>query len=227
LLERADRWLNLPVLSKSTVAMWTNAVRHNLEKVYGKGSPLLGTFPRVDGERFVVDPDRELRQRVSHLRRLVESLEIAPVTAVAERGRKIFIGHGRSQLWRELKDYIHDDLGLDYEEFNRESPAGFSTTERLKQMLSETSFAFLVMTAEEEHADKTVHARPNVVHEVGLFQGKLGFERSIVLLEEGCSEFSNIAGLTQIRFPLRDISARFHEVRRVLGRENIVGAESK
>ena len=37
---------------------------------------------------------------------------------------KIFIGHGRSHVWRELKDFIEDTLGLEYEEFNRISPAG-------------------------------------------------------------------------------------------------------
>jgi predicted nucleotide-binding protein len=41
----------------------------------------------------------------------------------------------------------------------------------------------------------------NVVHEAGLFQGRLGFERAIILLEEGCKSFSNIEGLGQIRFP--------------------------
>ncbi len=89
-------------------------------------------------------------------------------------------------------------------------------------MLNSASFAFLVMTAEEEHADSTVHARPNVIHEVGLFQGKLGMRRAIVLLEEGCIEFSNIAGLGQIRFPRGNISAAFEDVRRVLEREQVI-----
>jgi hypothetical protein len=35
-------------------------------------------------------------------------------------------------------------------------------------------------------------------HEVGLFQGRLGFEKAIVLLEDGCEEFSNIKGLVQM-----------------------------
>jgi predicted nucleotide-binding protein len=78
------------------------------------------------------------------------------------------------------------------------------------------------MTAEEEHLDATLHARPNVIHEVGLFQGHLGLTRAIVLLEEGCSEFSNIIGLSQIRFPHGDIRARFEEVRRVLEREGLL-----
>jgi len=68
-------------------------------------------------------------------------------------------------------------------------------------MLSQAAFAFLVLTAEEERGDGTLHACPNVIHEVGLFQGRLGLHRAIVMLEEGCSEFSNIIGLSQVRFP--------------------------
>lgn len=43
--------------------------------------------------------------------------------------------------------------------------------------------------------------------------------RAIVLLEEGCAEFSNIVGLSQIRFSKGDITARFEDIRRVLKRE--------
>ncbi|MBW7908588.1 MAG: nucleotide-binding protein [Kiritimatiellae bacterium] len=137
-------------------------------------------------------------------------------------GQKVFIGHGRSLVWRELKDFISDRLHLDWEEFNREPTAGISTTERLQTMLDSACVAFIIMTAEDQHADKSLHARENVIHEVGLFQGRLGFRRSLVLLEQGCTEFSNISGLSQIRFPAENISACFEEVRRVLEREGIV-----
>lgn len=72
------------------------------------------------------------------------------------------------------------------------------------------------MTGEDE-VDGKLRARENVVHEVGLFQGRLGFGRAIVLLEEGCEEFSNIQGLGQIRFPKGNISAKFEEIRAVRG----------
>ncbi|WP_019970239.1 TIR domain-containing protein [Mycobacterium sp. 141] len=65
-------------------------------------------------------------------------------------------------------------------------------------------------------------ARQNVIHEVGLFQGRLGFDKAIVMVEEGCDDFSNIHGLTQIRYPKGNISAKFHEIRGVLERENLV-----
>jgi predicted nucleotide-binding protein len=82
--------------------------------------------------------------------------------------------------------------------------------------------AFLVMTAEDEMADGSKVARDNVIHEVGLFQGRLGFDKAIVILEEGCEEFSNIHGLIQVRYPKGNISAKFHEVRALLEREGLV-----
>jgi predicted nucleotide-binding protein len=139
-------------------------------------------------------------------------------------GSRVFIGHGHSTDWRLLRDFIRDRVGLQFEEFNRVSPAGISNVARLRQMLDSASFAFLVLTAEDEHSDGKQHARMNVVHEVGLFQGRLGFERSIVLLEEDCEEFSNIDGLGQIRFPKGNIAAAFEQIREVLEREGLIRA---
>ena len=113
-------------------------------------------------------------------------------------------------------------LGLFHDEFNRVPTAGVVTTERLRQMTDQADMALLIMTAENQYADGTWHARENVVHEIGLFQGGLGFKKAIILLEEGCEEFSNIHGLVQIRFPKGNIKAAFEEIRQVLEREGII-----
>jgi hypothetical protein len=87
---------------------------------------------------------------------------------VTQSGRRVFIGHGGSPTWRVLKDFLWDELHLEWEEFNRDVVAGISTTERISHMLESAGFAFIVMTAEDTHADGTTHARENVVHEAGL-----------------------------------------------------------
>jgi len=161
------------------------------------------SFLRADIEKMILNKSTEERS---------SSLPLAA-------GKYVVIGHGQSETWRALKDFIQDRLKLPVDEFNRVSAAGMQTTERLSQMLNEAEMAFLVMTAEDQQLDGTVRARENVVHEIGLFQGRCGFNRAIVLLEEGCDEFSNLKGLIHIAFPKGKIGAAFEEIRRVVERE--------
>ena len=136
--------------------------------------------------------------------------------------KKYFIGHGRSLEWLKLKDFLENTLGLPYEEFNSIPQAGKITSIRLKEMLESCCMAFLIMTGEDEHTDGTLHARSNVIHEIGLFQAQLGYERAIILREEGCEVFSNIQGITYIEFPKADIEAAFEKIRGVLKRESMI-----
>jgi hypothetical protein len=129
---------------------------------------------------------------------------------------KIFIGHGRSRDWKELRDYLQKELNLECDDFEAVPTAGKSIKERLQEMLEEARFAFLVMTAEDEHKDDSRHARENVIHEVGLFQGKLGFERAVILLENNCETFSNISGIIYLPFHPGELEARFLEIKRIL-----------
>jgi len=164
----------------------------------------------------------ELASRAAdHIARL-ELSQTARGQAPVAAGENIFIGHGRASAWRELKDFVSERLSLPWDEFNRVPVAGVTNIARLSEMLDQAAIAFLVLTAEDETADGEERARQNVVHEAGLFQGRLGFARAIVLLEEGCEEFSNIQGLGQIRFPAGNIAASFEEVRGVLEREGFL-----
>jgi predicted nucleotide-binding protein len=131
----------------------------------------------------------------------------------------IFIGHGRSQQWRDLKDHLHDKHGYQVEAYEIGARAGHAIRDILEDMLTKSSFALLVMTAEDEASDGTLRARQNVIHEIGLFQGRLGFSRSIVLLEEETEEFSNIQGIDQIRFSKNNIKETFGDVLATLRRE--------
>jgi hypothetical protein len=158
----------------------------------------------------------------TRLRRLARVKERLPANPPEILSRKIFIGHGRSLVWLQLKAFLSDRLHLTCDEFNAEAVAGITTTDRLQTLLDDAGFAFLVMTAEDIHADNSTHARENVIHEAGLFQGRLGFKRAIILLEEGCAQFSNIHGLSHIGFPKGDLEPIFEKVRLVLEREQML-----
>ena len=139
---------------------------------------------------------------------------------------KIFIGHGGSLEWLKFKDFLEKKVKLPYEEFNRIPQAGKTASVHLKKMLESCCMAFLIMTGEDEHKDGTLHARENVIHEIGLFQAQLGYEKAIILLEDGCEIFSNIDGITHIPFPKGNIRAAFEDIRDVLKRERIIKEES-
>lgn len=164
--------------------------------------------------------ETECKSRTLYFARALDAHETGGTKIMVSHS--VFIGHGRSPMWRELKDFIQDRLRLPYEEFNRQPMAGITTIDRLKQMLDNSVLALLILTAEDERADGKLQARLNVIHEVGLFQGRLGFNKAIILLEKGCEKFSNIDGLTYIEFTQGNIKETFEEVRRTLEREGLL-----
>ena len=163
-----------------------------------------------------------LRTVCERLGRHLEGEDSTAEKAVVQLGSKVFIGHGgASSEYLKLGVWL-TDRGLQWEVFDRKPTAGMSTKERLLQMLDNVQIAFLMMTPEDEDAEGELNARANVIHEVGLFQGRLGWMKAIVLLEEGCEEFSNIEGVGQIRYLKGNINAAFDEIRQVLVREGVL-----
>src|SRR5260370_13966080 len=132
---------------------------------------------------------------------------------------KVFIGHGQDPQWRDLKDHLHEKHGYEIEAYEIGSRSGHTIRDILEEMMEESTFALLVMTSENEKKDGKLLVPHNIVHQTGLFQGKLGFSRAIILLEEGTDEFSNIHGIQQIRFSKSKIKESFGDVLAVLKRE--------
>lgn len=222
-IDRARTMIQKGNVKLGQVKIWCGAVSSQLVKIYGRESDICASLlPKNIPDN--IDAQDELEKRAQRLELYVSDIQKTGELAFLGKksGSRIFIGHGRSPMWRELKDFINERLLLPWDEFNREAVAGIPTFERISEMLESANFAFLIMTAEDQHSDDSTHARQNVVHEVGLFQGRIGPRKAIILLEEGCSEFSNIIGLSQIRFPMGNISASFEEIRRVLEREGVI-----
>lgn len=131
----------------------------------------------------------------------------------------VFVGHGRSPQWLELKNHLQDKHHFRVLAYETGARAGHTIRDILDDMLWRSSIALLVMTGEDETTDGAMRARQNVVHEAGLFQGRLGFSRAIVLLEEGVDLFSNVHGIQYIPFSKGRIRESFGDVLATLHRE--------
>lgn len=135
---------------------------------------------------------------------------------------RVFIGHGGNSQWVDLKSHLQDQHDIDVVAFETGARAGHTIRDIVKDMSETSDFALLVMTGEDEHKDGRLAPRLNVVHEAGIFQGVLGFERAIILLENGTSEFSNISGIQQIRFNKGNIRETYGDVLATLRREKLL-----
>lgn len=145
-----------------------------------------------------------------------------PMKAASESAHCVFVGHGRSPLWARLQLFLQNDLGLKTVVYESESRAGDSIVPILEQMLNQATFAVLILTAEDETPAGGRRARQNVIHEAGLFQGRLGFRKAILLRQDGLEDFSNVAGLQYVGFSGDRIDQTFYELQRVLRREGLL-----
>ena len=190
---------------------------------------------RSSGDAFYVPPQQASRndetvKEIHHLAKELASLSDDDFNALkpvkSSRGTAkgipatgdncIFIGHGRSKLWARFNVFLKDELGLKTVFYESESRVGESIVPILEKMLAEATFAVLVLTAEDGSSDGAKRARQNVIHEAGLFQGRLGFDRAILLVQRGLEGFSNVDGLQYIPFSDENIEEAFYQLQRVL-----------
>lgn len=218
------------------------AIRH----IFGKHSDHLAEFRSIDfslshwdGGTPMYEFDRAYKNGLDNAVALLESMivevqdfwEAEGILRTSEKqenishpkgGQSVFIGHGQNPLWAHLKLYLEKELGLKTVNYESESRVGDSIISVLEQMLTQSSFAVLLLTAEDETSSGKKRARQNVVHEAGLFQGKLGFRKAILLIQEEVEEFTNVSGLQHIRFSGNQIDQTFDKLRRALKREGII-----
>lgn len=141
---------------------------------------------------------------------------IAGGTYARQLPRGVFISHGGDPQWHEVRDFIERECELPTHVFEGHLWSSRQVTEALDGYLEACSFAVCVMTAEDLAEDGTRRARQNVIHEAGLFQGRYGFERVMLLVEEDCEVFPELAGLSAIRFSRGSVDTTFWQLQRMI-----------
>lgn len=145
--------------------------------------------------------------------------EERPSWAAARRG--VFVAHGADPQWRRVRTVIEQDWGLPVFDLSTETH-GDDLASQIREHLIECGFAVCVLTAETHGPGKVGYADQSVVHQAGLLQGRYGFRRVAILVEEGCEAFSNVAGLIRLDFPSGRIESTFWQLERMLRREGLL-----
>ena len=176
-------------------------------------------YSNLSSEIAVKSNSRQIIQEIFSLFEEKLNQSKVPIPELHTERTSIFIGHGRSKQWRDLKDHLQDKHGYQISAYETGARAGHVIRDIIGELADKANMAFLVLTAEDEQSDGKFHARQNVIHETGLFQGRLGFTKAIVLLEDGTEAFSNLQGIDQIRFSKGNIKETFGEVLATIKRE--------
>lgn len=227
---------------------WKRRAENTLESIFGSDSPQLKDFNdvqfyKIDSTTTSARQDCEegLTDALLLFQEMIEEVgedwEGETINDIADKTNKlqtqstsvessatqirpcVFIGHGRNPLWARLQWFLQNKLSLETVNYESESRVGESIVPILEKMLSQATFAVLILTAEDETTSGVKRARQNVIHEAGLFQGRLGFKKAILLRQEGTEDFSNVAGLQYISFTGDKLEQTFWELQEVLKRE--------
>jgi predicted nucleotide-binding protein len=164
---------------------------------------------------------------INMIETLINRLRNTYARVPKQRPPCVFICHGRSSLWKEVEAFLQKGLRLKTVEFDSKSGGGETFVEILNKRLGEATFAVVVLTAEDQTAQGSKRARQNVIHEAGLCQGRLGFQNTMLLVQTGIEQFSNIDGLKCLRFDGDAIAATFPQLEGALRREKQLGASAR
>lgn len=121
-----------------------------------------------------------------------------------EINKRVLIIHGHNESLKEKVARTITSLGLESVILHEQLNQGKTILEKLENCNVGYVVALLTAddrggTAKQEYKDQQLRARQNVIFEFGLFAGKLGREKTSVLLGDGVEKPSDIDGLVYIK----------------------------
>jgi predicted nucleotide-binding protein len=132
----------------------------------------------------------------------------------------VFIAHGADPQWLAVRSYLEQECGVTVHTIDPDD-RGTALADAMRQQLSRCGFGVCVLTTADVGRGGG-RADQSVVHQAGILQGRYGFRRVAILVEEGCQTFSNVAGLVRLDFPPGHTDATFWQLERMLRREGII-----
>ena len=198
------------------VKNWLHSLSRQLRRLYGSKSYIIDQLEMQKNSISNANIEQCVQSNLLNIRKILINLKNLEKVLLVEKP-KIFLGHGHDMVWSRVQAFIKDDLCYDVEAFETKSRAATHIIKVLDDILRNCEAAVIVMTGEDETAEGQMRARQNVVHEIGLFQGRHGFDNVIVFQQENVDSFSNIHGLQSVRYSDRPEDG-FYELGRALAK---------
>jgi predicted nucleotide-binding protein len=137
--------------------------------------------------------------------------------------RRVFLAHGPSPEWEKMHTFLAHDGEIFVETFDADDvEQGLeSSSSRIAQRIEQCGFAVCLLVDDKGDSEATA-ANQQVLQYAGVFQGRYGFERVALVVEEGCEVLSNVAGLIRLEYPRGDIDRVFWRLEQMLRREGLI-----
>jgi sugar/nucleoside kinase (ribokinase family) len=181
----------------------------------------LGAFLGLSLARHKMQRHRTGDQVLPDLSRgFLQQAEILTRTGAGSAG--IFIMHDENPQWRKVQRFVGQNCGLPVYELNYLDMAEDNLAEPLQGQLARCSFAVCLLGLSNGAPDRYAPVNQNIIHQIGIFQGRYGFGRVAILSEDGSDTFSNIAGLIRLDFAPGRVDSTFLELERMLRREGLM-----
>jgi predicted nucleotide-binding protein len=130
---------------------------------------------------------------------------------------RVFITHGRSELWQKVKVFIEEELQFQttvlVDRFR-----GAVIFDKLEDAAWDCDCAVAIATPDDPEVEgRPARARQNVVHEIGYLQALFADRELVVILKEASVEwFTNVQGIEYIEFESKKIKKAFPKLREAL-----------
>lgn len=134
----------------------------------------------------------------------------------------VFLVHDNSSYGPAVRQFVQKNCGLPVYEATVPEAGDPDFAAAMGKRLASCSLAICLLSARDTMSDGSRRVAQNIVHQAGIFQGRYGFGRVAILVEEDCDTFSNIAGLIRIDFSAGRVEGTFPELERMLRREGLL-----
>lgn len=133
--------------------------------------------------------------------------------------RDLFLGYCSEStgIAHEIRDHLEQSLGLKVLDWQRDFAPGGTIMDQIAEAARRCTAGIFLFTRDDLLAESTEDAAPrdNVVLETGYFAHSKGFERVLVIREEGSKMPADLGGVIYLNVADRsNVSATFDTLRR-------------